>query len=102
MPVTVAYIPEQDHMEMLFHGNLDLTASPDVCRVCDRAREGLRACIIDLSGVVQVFDSGVALLHLLCQSLRAVGTQVVLRGLHPELIPHLAFITGGAGVQPES
>ena len=80
MPVSVSVISEQDRMELYFSGNLDVSVWRCICEVCDTAPAGLKACVLDLTGVEHVFDSGVALLRILCRRLRRLGASVSIRG----------------------
>ena len=78
MPVHASYIKEEDRLDLSFDGNLDLSVSQDICDVCRYASPNLKSCIIDLSGVERLFDSGVALLQMLYRRLNALGTIVVI------------------------
>ena len=78
MPVHVSYIAEEKRLDLSFEGNLDVSVSQDICDICNRPPSGLRSCIIDLSGVARLFDSGVALLQKLHRCLTEIGTTVVI------------------------
>jgi anti-anti-sigma regulatory factor len=80
MPLRTAYIEEENRLDLSFIGNLDLTLSHAVCDICARLPASLRSCVIDLSDVDRVFDSGIALLHMLHCRLSELGATVVLRG----------------------
>ena len=80
MPVRTAYIERENRLDLSFMGNLDLTLSQAVCEICARLPGSLKCCVIDLSGVERVFDSGIALLHMLHRRLRELGTTVVIHG----------------------
>jgi anti-anti-sigma regulatory factor len=94
MPVTAAYIEEEERLDLVFAGNLDVTLCRDVCQVCDRITPGLRTCILDLTAVGCVFDFGAALLGMLYQRLAKVGATLVLLGVRPDVKAALPFPTG--------
>lgn len=85
MPVHVNYIAEENRLDLSFHGKLDVNAAPEVDDICRRVRPDLRCCIIDLSEVVCLFDSGVALLQRLHRRLTEIGAIVVILSDHPEI-----------------
>ena len=80
MPIRTAYTEREGRLDLSFIGNLDLTLSQAVCELCARLPATLRCCVIDLSDVERVFDSGVALLHMLHRRLRELGTRVIIHG----------------------
>ncbi len=80
MPVRTAYTEEENRLDLSFIGSLDLTISNAVCDICARLPSSLRFCVIDLSDVERVFDSGVALLRMLHRRLREFGATVVIHG----------------------
>lgn len=77
MPATITFIPEDDRLDVSFEGNLDVTVWQAVCDACRRPEPDLKACIVDLTAVGRVFDSGIAVLGLLCERMRVLGTTVV-------------------------
>ena len=85
MPVRTAYTEGENRLDLSFIGNLDLTISNAVCDICARLPSSLRFCVIDLSDVERVFDSGVALLHMLYRRLREFGATVVIHGDQKEV-----------------
>jgi len=87
MPMSVTFIPEEDRLDLSFDGNLDLTMSEDLCVLSSNIPPSLRTCVLDLTRVDRVFDSGLALLQLLCTGLRRVGATLVVLGDHPEINP---------------
>jgi ABC-type transporter Mla MlaB component len=80
MPLRSAYFEEENRLDLSIFGNLDLTLAHAVCDICARLPASLQSCVIDLSDVERVFDSGIALLHMLHCRLSELGTTVVLRG----------------------
>jgi ABC-type transporter Mla MlaB component len=85
MPVRTAYTERENRLDLSFIGALDLTISNAVCDICARLPTSLRFCVIDRSDVERVFDSGIALLHMLYRQLRELGTSVVIHGDHSEV-----------------
>lgn len=83
MPLLSAYLEEEEGLDISFVGNLDVTLSHDIFRLCRQTKVEIRFCIIDLSGTKRVFDSGLALLQLLYQRLKALGVMVVNLAEHP-------------------
>lgn len=77
MPMTMCYHPREDRLDLSFSGNLDLTVASSLRPALDLIDEDLRTCIVDLTDVERVFDSGVALLGVLDDALDAVSAQVV-------------------------
>ena len=92
MSVHASYIEEEERLDLTFEGNLDVTVSRDVCDICQRAASGLQSCIVDLSNVERMFDSGVALLQMLHQHLEALGTTVVILSDRPEIREKVSLI----------
>lgn len=88
MPLHLSYIAQEDRLDLRFEGNLDLTVSQTVCDICKTVPTDLRACIIDLTSVERVFDSGLALLQKLYRRLVAIGTTVVILSDHPRIRSH--------------
>lgn len=80
MPIRTAYTERENRLDLSFIGNLDLTLSQAVCEICARLPTSLKCCVIDLSDVERVFDSGIALLHMLLRHLKAFGTTVIIQG----------------------
>jgi len=85
MPLQATYIEEEERLDLSFAGNLDVTLTGDICHVCSQVPCGLRACIVDLSNVQRIFDSGVALLQMLYRRLTKLGTTVVILAEHPDV-----------------
>jgi ABC-type transporter Mla MlaB component len=77
MPMTVSFIPEEERLDLCFEGTLDLRLAMDICDICNHVSPSLQSCIIDLHGVDRVFDSGVALLQMLCARLQRAGILVL-------------------------
>lgn len=80
MPVRAAYVERENRLDLSVVGNLDLTISQAVCDICARLPSSLKFCVIDLSDVERVFDSGIALLHMLYRHLRELGAKVLIYG----------------------
>ena len=80
MPVRTAYVERENRLDLSVIGNLDLTISQAVCDICARLPSTLKFCVIDLSDVERVFDSGIAVLRMLHRRLREFGATVVIHG----------------------
>ena len=92
MPVQTSYIAEENRLDLVFNGNLDVSVSQNVCEIYNRASANLKSCIIDLSDVERVFDSGVALLQMLYRRLNEFGTTVVILSDRPEFREYIPVI----------
>ncbi len=93
MSVYASYIEEEDRLDLSFDGNLDVSVSRDVCDICKRVALGLTSCIVDLSAVERVFDSGVAMLQMMYRKLTARGTMVIFLSDRPEVREWIPVIT---------
>jgi len=105
MAVHASYIEEEDRLDLSFDGNLDVSVSHDVCVICKRVASGLKSCIVDLSAVERVFDSGVAMLQMLYRRLTGLGATVVFLSDRPEVrewIPVITRMPHGAGTLTNS
>ena len=78
MPVNISYIAEENLANLIFHGNLDVSLSRDISAICRNLSSCVKYCIIDLSAVEHLFDSGVALLQVLHLRLSELGIEVVI------------------------
>jgi ABC-type transporter Mla MlaB component len=92
MPLHLSYIAQENRLDLRFEGNLDLTVSQTVCDICKTIPTDLTACIIDLTGIERLFDSGVALLQKLYRRLVEIGTTVVILSDHPRIRSHFPTI----------
>ena len=84
MALYVSYL-EEDRLDLSFDGNLDISVSQAVCDLCHSVTPDVKSCVVDLSGVERVFDSGLALLHLLARRLHDLGATMVVLGDRPEI-----------------
>lgn len=91
------YIDEEGRLDLHFDGNLDLTVSQGICEVCREALPDLRSCIIDLSGVERIFDSGIALLKMLYGRLRELGAVVVVLSDDPRICQRFPMCRASSG-----
>ena len=80
MSVSVSYAPREAMLNLRFDGNLDVSATMPVCDLCKRVPRGMERCVLDLSRVERVFDSGVALLQMLYRRLARRGAEVLVIG----------------------
>lgn len=85
MPLQLSYINQENRLDVRFEGNLDLTLSHPICDICKSVPTDLSYCIIDLTGVQRVFDSGVALLQRLLRRFTEIGATVVILSDHPKI-----------------
>jgi anti-anti-sigma regulatory factor len=85
MPLHVSHIPQENRLDLVVQGNLDVSISQDFCDLCEGAPSDLKCCVIDLTGVNHLFDSGVALLQKLYRRLVEIGAIVVILSDHPEI-----------------
>ena len=92
MPLHASYIEEEDRLDLSFEGNLDVSLSRDVCDICRQAR-GLKSCIVDLSNVERMFDSGAAILQMLYRRMCSLGTTVVFLSDRPDIRDWIPIIT---------
>ena len=91
MPVHASFVADQ--LDLTFQGNLDASISQDIVDICKRISSSLKFCIIDLSGVERMFESGVALLRVLHRRLSERGITVVILSDHPEIRERIFDIT---------
>ena len=85
MPLQLSYITQENRLDVHFEGNLDLTVSHAICDICKSVPLDLSCCIIDLTDVERVFDSGVALLQRLYRRFVEIGIIVVILTDHPRI-----------------
>lgn len=95
MPLHVSLIPQENRLDLVVHGNLDLSVSQDVCALCEGAPSDLRCCVIDLTEMNCLFDSGVALLQKLYRRMVEIGAIVVILSDHPEIRKWFPAVTRG-------
>ena len=91
MSIQVSYYQEEDRLDLIVEENLDLTLTRQILDACQLIDERLMTCVIDCSGVVRIFDSGLALLMLLLKKLKHFRVRLVLigeiPGLNPKVLP---------------
>ncbi|MTW22105.1 hypothetical protein [Allochromatium palmeri] len=92
MPLITSFIPSEDRLDLSFHGNLDLTITDEVCQVFAAIPTNLQTCIMDLTCLDRVFDSGLALLWMLNERLQHIGARVVVLSDRPEIISRIPRI----------
>lgn len=96
MSMSTSFIASEDRLDLSFHGDLDLTISEDVCQVFANIPVSLRTCIMDLTGLDRVFDSGLALLWMLNERLKRIGATVVVLSDHPDILRRIPLIMSNA------
>ena len=80
MGMDISYVLEESRLDITVRGNLDLTLTRQILAACDQVNHHLKCCVIDCRGVVQVFDSGLAVLMLLRQKLQAFEVNLIIIG----------------------
>lgn len=102
MPMSTSFIASEDRLDLSFQGDLDLTISEEVCLIAENIPTGLRTCIMDLTRLDRVFDSGIALLLMLNERLQRLGCTVVLLSDHPDILRRAPLImTNAVTVVPQ-
>ena len=86
MPLITTFIASEYRLDLSFHGNLDLTITEQVCQIAASIPATLQTCIMDLTRLERVFDSGIALLWMLNERLKLIGATVVVLSDHPEIL----------------
>jgi ABC-type transporter Mla MlaB component len=89
MPMHASYIAEELRLDLSFSGNLDVSVSKDICDICRSLPSDLEACIVDISGIDRLFDSGLALLKMLHRHLVKNNVLVVILGDDSEIREHM-------------
>jgi len=100
MSVSFEVIPEEDRLDILFEGNLDVSVWQGVYDACKQFCPSLKVCIVDLTRVRRVFDSGIAILGLLHARARACGTTDVFLTDDPTIRTRVAAIASPCWHQP--
>ena len=100
MTMDASYIEEEERLDICFSGDLDLRVTRPLCTVCASVSAGLRYCIVDLSSVDRVFDSGLALLQMLDRRLRGLGARVVFFAEDPAMRARLALVVLNPDLSP--
>ncbi|NEX22504.1 hypothetical protein G3480_19695 [Thiorhodococcus mannitoliphagus] len=96
MPMITSFIESEDRLDLSFHGDLDLTITQEVCQLFAKIPSTLKTCILDLTELDRVFDSGMALLWLLNEQLQRIGATVVVLTDRPEILKRLPRIMSNA------
>lgn len=92
MSMNISLHSDNKLMILRFDKSLDFSLTREICSVCERVVPEVRLCILDIREVERVFDSGVALLSMLCKRLRQLGAEISFRGMHPDLQRHMTYI----------
>lgn len=96
MTLSVHVSPDETRMELVFEGNLDVTVAIALCDLCKRLPPRVATCVVDLTRVERVFDSGEALLRMVLARLSDCGAHVVLRADNPKLRGRVAQLAAAA------
>ena len=92
MSLDIRLYSDNKLMILRFDKSLDFSITREVCSVCEKVAPSVKLCILDLRDVERVFDSGVALMSMLCKRLRQLGAEISFRGMHPDLQRHMSYI----------
>ena len=79
MPLHVALCEEQGRLDLTFDGNLDFSITREIFAVRQRVNAELVSCVMNLTNVERVFDSGVALVQILCNRCSELGVRVEIK-----------------------
>lgn len=77
MSATITFIPDEERLDISVEGNLDVTVWQSVCDACEQTFSNVSRCIVDLTAVRRLFDSGIAILGLLYKRMHNLGATVV-------------------------
>jgi anti-anti-sigma factor len=94
MSVNMSFTPESEFLELYFEGKLDVTMTREVFEIIPiiyKLEDAVQTCVLDLTQVDQVCDSGMALLYTLNGALRRAGATVVVLGEHPDVRKNLSL-----------
>ena len=93
MPINISYIAAENHVDLIFQGNLDVSISQDIWVICRNLSSCVKSCTINLSAVEYLFDSGVALLQVLYLRLSKRGIKVLIMSDCPDIRRQVPIIT---------
>lgn len=96
MTMTVSLSPDESRLELVFEGNLDVSVAIALCDLCKRMPPRIGTCVVDLTRVERVFDSGEALLRMMLARLAECGAHVVVRADNPLLRGRIADLAAAA------
>jgi len=85
MGIATVHYADEERLELIVDGNLDLTLTGEILHICSLIDQGVRTCVIDATRITRVFDSGIGLMMFLMERLKAVGVQLVMIGEIPRL-----------------
>lgn len=85
MALHSSYIAQEHRLDLSFDGNLDVSVALDMLNTGTALPRGLTYCIIDLTQVQRLFDSGLVLLKALYQQLVEVGATVIILSDHSRI-----------------
>jgi ABC-type transporter Mla MlaB component len=96
MSLSVSVSPDESRLELIFEGNLDVSVAISLCDLCKRMPPRVTTCVVDLTRVERVFDSGEALLRMVLARLADCGAHVVVRADRSRLTGRVAALTAAA------
>lgn len=85
MGIEIGRYPDEDRLDLTVEGNLDLTLTGEILRICGLIDRDLQVCVIDSTRIARVFDSGVGLMMMLFERLKAFGVTPIMIGEIPGL-----------------
>lgn len=100
MSVSVSFVAKEERLHLCFDGNLDFSVSHELCGIGAHIPASLQTCVMDLTHVQRVFDSGIALLRMLSGKLHRVGARVLVVSDHPDVRSRIPLILGTQPVPP--
>ena len=94
MPVNISYVKTENHVDLIFRGNMDVSLSRDILAVCRNLSPCVKSCTINLSAVDHLYDSGIALLQNLYLRLSELSIEVVILSDRADIHRQVPIITG--------
>jgi anti-anti-sigma regulatory factor len=94
MGIEIVHHAGAGRLKLTLAGNLDLTLTQGILRACGLIDRGVTVCVIDVSAIERVFDSGIGLLMLLASRLEAHRVRTITIGEIPGLPASAARLSG--------
>ena len=80
MGIEIGHYPDEERLDVTLEGSLDMAATREVLRACRLVDRHVRVCVIDATRIVRLFDSGIGLLMMLFDRLKANGVTPIVIG----------------------
>ena len=77
MPINISYDKVENHVDLIFRGNMDVSLSRDILAVCGNLSSCVKSCTIDLSALDHFYYSGISLMQVLYLRLSELKIDVV-------------------------